>query len=130
MPKTKTKVTFTKCIQDSQDYASTEEHMVSRVFFDLEIGGKRYPGLYVDIKQPVGGDFEKTPLEVGTPKGYSGPLSYSAFREAAEAYYRGCVGRQGTGIRIAGGSNIRMRNNTFIITKVVEFETDTDTIGW
>jgi hypothetical protein len=130
MAKVKTKVTFTKCIQDSQDYGSTDEHMVSRAFFDLEVGGKRYPGLHVDIKQAVGGDFEKTPLEVGTPQGYSGPLSYSAFREAVEAYYRGCFGSQGKAIRISGGSNIRMRNNTAVIAKVVEFESDTDTTGW
>ncbi len=130
MAKVKTKVTFTKCIQDSQDYGSTDEHMVSRLFFDLEIGGKRYPDLHVDIKQAVGGDFENTPLEVGAPQCYNGPLSYNAFREAAEAYYRGCVGSQGRGIRIAGGSNIRMRNNIFGISRTVEFETDTDTSGW
>jgi hypothetical protein len=130
MPRIKTKVTFNKCIQDSQDYGSNDEHMVSRMFFDLEIGGKRYPGLYVDIKQSVGGDFEKTPLEVGTLQGYNGPLNYTAFREEAEAYYRGCFGSQGSGIRIAGGSNIRMRNNIVIKSKVVEFETDTATSGW
>jgi hypothetical protein len=130
MPRIKTKVTFIKGIQDSQDYGSTDEHMVSRLFFDLEIGDKHYPALYVDIKQAVGADFEKTPLEIGRPHGYSGPLNYSAFRDAAEDYYRGCVGRQGRGIHIAGGSNIRMRNNAFGISKTVEFETDTDTTGW
>jgi hypothetical protein len=130
MPKAKTKVTFTKCIQDSQDYGSTDEHMVSRLFFDLEIGNNRYHGLCVDIKQAVGGDFEKTPLEVGTPQGYKGPLNYTAFRAASEAYYRECVGSQGRGIRIAGGSNIRMRNNTFAMPKTAEFETDTDPSGW
>ena len=31
------RVTFYKCIQDSQDYGSDDEHMVSRIFFFLEI---------------------------------------------------------------------------------------------
>src|SRR4030042_1205281 len=61
MPKAKTKVSFTKCIQNSQDYGSTDEHMVSRLFFDLAIGDKRHSGLCVDIKQAVVGDFEKAP---------------------------------------------------------------------
>ena len=126
MPKVKSKVTFTKCIQDSQDYGSTDEHMVSRVFFDFEIGNKRYPGLHVDIKQSVGGDFEKTPLEVGIPQGYKGPLNYAAFRAEAEAYYRGFFGNQGRVIDIAGGGNFRMRDNIVGIPKTVEFETDTD----
>jgi hypothetical protein len=34
----KAKVTFRKLIQDSQEYGSNDEHLVSRVFFDLEIG--------------------------------------------------------------------------------------------
>ena len=32
----KARVTFRKCIQDSQEYGSNNEYMVSRVFFDLE----------------------------------------------------------------------------------------------
>src|SRR4030042_3449613 len=85
------KVTFTKCIQDSQDYGSNDDQMVSRVFFSLQIGQKSYPDLYVDIKQSAGGSFETTPLEVGTPHGYDGPFNYCAFRKAAEDYYRSLV---------------------------------------
>src|SRR4029077_11625065 len=65
--KMQAKVTFRKLIQDSQEYGSNDEHIVSREFFDLEIGGKRHSDLYVDIKQPVGSDFETAPLEVGPP---------------------------------------------------------------
>jgi len=36
------KITFYKCVQDSQDYGSDDEHMVSRVFFILEIGDKKF----------------------------------------------------------------------------------------
>jgi len=38
----KAKIIFYKCVQDSQDYGSDDEHMVSRVFFNLEIGEERF----------------------------------------------------------------------------------------
>lgn len=109
----KAKVTFHKCIQDSQEYGSNDEYMVSRIFFDIEIGEQTHPNLYVDIKQTVGGSFETFSLEVSTPYGYKGPLNYNAFRDAAENDYRSFVGSHGSGIHIGGGaSNIRMYNNT------------------
>jgi len=111
-----------KLIQDSQDYGSDDEHMVSRVFFDLEIDGKNHPGLYADIKQPVGSSFESSPLEVSSPANYKGPFNYDAFRNIVEHYYRSLVGAGGSGIRIEGGSNIRMRNNTFVRSVAAEFE--------
>ena len=48
------KITFHELIQDSQDYGSNDEHMVSRVFFDLEFDGETKRGLYAHVKQPVG----------------------------------------------------------------------------
>lgn len=111
-----------KLIQDSQDYGSDDEHMVSRVFFDLEIEGTRYEGLYSDIKQPVGSSFESSALEVSSPANFKGPFNYEAFRSIVEEYYRGLVGAGGSGIRISGGSNIRMRNNTFIQPGTAEFD--------
>ena len=42
----KATVNFHRCIQDSQDYGSNDEHMVSRVFFDLEVGNKQFNGLH------------------------------------------------------------------------------------
>lgn len=38
----KAKIIFHKCVQDSQDYGSDDEHMVFRVFFNLEIGKERF----------------------------------------------------------------------------------------
>src|SRR5882672_7037844 len=106
-------VTFTKCIQDSQDYGSDDEHMASRIFFDLEVDGQPRLGLHVDVKQVVGSSYETGDIEVGRPVGYRGPFNYIAFRDAVERYFRSLVGSAGSGIRITGGSNIRMRNNTF-----------------
>ncbi len=123
-------VHFHKCIQDSQDYGSDDEHMVSRVFLTLEAGGKTYPNLTVDIKQTVGAKFESSPLEVSPPKGYKGSYNYAAFRQVVEQYYRGLVGSKGRGIRIEGGSDIRMRNNTFVQPHTATFEYTDTSAAW
>jgi hypothetical protein len=123
-------VHFDKCIQDSQDYGSDDEHMVSRVFLTLEAAGKTYPNLTVDIKQTVGAKFESSPLEVSPPKGYKGSYNYAAFRELVEQYYRGFVGSKGRGIRIEGGADIRMRNNTFVQPRTATFEYTDGSAAW
>jgi hypothetical protein len=121
--KMKAKVTFRKLIQDSQEYGSNDEYIISREFFDLEIGGKRHSDLYVDIKQTVGSNFETAPLEVGSPHDYRGPFNYDAFRDAAEKYYRSKVGSQGRGIRTgADATKFRMWNNLYTEDWTVEFE--------
>lgn len=126
----KAKVIFHKLIQDSQDYGSDDQHMVSRAFFKIETEGNVSEEAYVDIKQPVGSDFETTPLEVSRPAGYNGPFNYEAFRQAAEAYYRSLVGSKGSGIHISGGGNIRMQNNTFIKQAIAEFDVRVESPAW
>jgi hypothetical protein len=118
----KYKVIFHTCIHDSQDYGSDDEHMVSRVFFDLEIDGEIFKDLFADLKQAVGRDIETGIIEVGPPKGYSGSFNHIAFRDAAEKYYRTLVGSPGRVIHIEGGSNIHMRNTTLIQEMIFEFE--------
>jgi hypothetical protein len=125
----KARVDFHKCVQDSQEYGSDDAHMASRVFFTLTVDGKEHSDLYVDIKQTVGSEFETGSIEVSRPQGYEGPINYQAFRNAVENYYRRLVGSQGTGIRIAGGSNIRMQNNTFVRPMSVEFELESKKAG-
>ena len=92
-------VTFHKLIQDSQEFGSDDEPMVSRVFFTIEVEGESYPDLYCDLKQTVGSDFESGPIEVGTPKGakYSGPFKYDAFRDAVEDFSEGMLVLQDLG---------------------------------
>jgi hypothetical protein len=93
--------------------------MVSRVFFELVRDGEPVGSFYADLKQTVGSSYETGSIEVGppiTPDGtiYDGPFSHQKFAEATEAYFRGLVGSEGSGIRIEGGSsNIRMMNNVF-----------------
>jgi hypothetical protein len=127
----KAQITFSQMIQDSQDYGSTDEHMVSRVFFDLAVQGKVYSGLFANVKQTVGSSFENAPLEVSRPIGYDGPFNYHAFQNAVEQYYRSNIGASGRGIGIAGDvSNLRMRNNRFVRPHQVEIEIEAENKSW
>ena len=114
-------IQFERCIQDSQDFGSDDEHMISRVFFSLEIAGKKYEGLYANLKQTVGSNYETDPIEVSPPIGYDGTINYAGYREQVEKYFRSLVGSQGSGIRIVNSSNIRMQNNTYNMPRTYEF---------
>ena len=116
------RVTLNRMVQDSQDYGSDDEHMVSRIFFDINVDGTAYKDLYVNVKQTVGTSFETGSIEVSKPIGYKGYWNHSAFSEFAEKYYRSLVGAGGSGIKISGGSNIRMRSNTFVQGAVFDFQ--------
>ncbi len=106
-------VTLYRCIQDSQELGSNDEHMVSRVFFSVDADGKAYEG-YIDIKQIVGSDYESGPIEVSGPSGYPGPLDYQVFRGEVEQYYRSLVGSTAQAIRVAHGARgNRFYNNEF-----------------
>lgn len=124
------KVVFQRLVQDSQEYGSTDEHMVSRVFFSMEVDGSSFSDLYADVKQPVGSSFESSPLEVSKPVGYKGPFDHTAFSNVVEKYYRGLIGAAGQGIHISGGGNIRMRNNIFVQLAVAEFEVGASGGAW
>jgi hypothetical protein len=124
-------VHFKEIFQDSQEYGSNDEHMVSRIIFDLILNGVRHENLFVDVKQPVGSSFEDCPLEISIPSAYKGPFNHEAFRDVAERYYRSFVGGQGNGIRIGSGTtNVRMRNNHFIKLVVEHFEISSVRSGW
>jgi hypothetical protein len=128
----KGKLIFTGIMQASQEYGTDDEHMVSRVYFDIEIEGKPQRGLYVDVKQAVGSSFEGGPIEVSLPKGYKGPISYTTFRDEVERYYRDSFGSSGRAFRFGPGSHVVFRNNLVQMVKVVEFEADdrSEPSGW
>ena len=130
----KVRVTFEKIIQDSQELGSTDEHMISRLFFKLKVNEQEFTGFHCNVKQMVGAKYESdSPLEIGVPEGaaYRGPFNYGAFRGEAERYYREAFGSQGQGIRIGPGvTNMRMYNNTSIRVKVVEFESSENDAAW
>lgn len=125
---TKVTVIFRKLIQDSQQLGSDDDHMVSRVFFDVDYGGRRHTDAYVDVKQAVGGDVEKDPLEVGRAHGYSGPGNYQLFRVAVEQYFRDLIGSLGVALQVKG-TNIRMRDNVVKVNRSVRFPV-TPAGGW
>jgi hypothetical protein len=118
----------THCIQDSQNYGTDDEHMVSRVFFSIALDGRPMGDYHADLKQTVGDDYETGAIEVGPPttesgKTYSGPMSHACFSEGAVTYFRSRVGSVGSGIRIAGGSDIMMDN---LFESPFDWECDVD----
>jgi hypothetical protein len=75
-------------------------------------------------------NYESEPVEVAKPVGtYPGPWNHVAFHDLSEEYYRKLVGVKGSGIRIEGGKNIRMRNNKFILPWSGEFDAS-ESSGW
>ena len=68
-------ITFQRLVQDSQDYGSDDEHMISRAYFSVEFEGNIQADCSVDIKQVVGSNIETTPLEVSNLQGYNGPMN-------------------------------------------------------
>ncbi len=115
----KLELIFSKCIQDSQEYGSNNEHMISRIFFS--INGIEYE---CNVRQTYGESFsfEKEPIEVESPDELKKIINYGQFRDEVENYYRQIVGKNGIGIRIDGGTNARMSNNTCIITHKATIE--------
>lgn len=116
------RVAFHRIIQDSQEYGSNDEHMVSRVFFRLYRDGNDLGEFYTDVKQTVGSTFEDPgSIEVGAPVGYNGPFNQEKFSEAVSQYFRSAIGRSGSAIGIQGGTNIRMHDNLIEQTGEITF---------
>ena len=115
-------VHFKELIQDSQNYGSDDEHMVSRVFFDLQVGDKRYPGAYANIKQKVGAT-ASDPIEVFPPAGYAGPFDLQKFQAEVEKYFRSVIGNAGSSNRAGhSGKNLRIRDCRHRKAASVSFE--------
>lgn len=128
------RVKFLKCLQHSQELGSTDEHMVSRLFFNLEVDGRAFTGFHCDVKQIVGAPCEsESPPEIGPPAGtsYRGPFNDEAFRVEAERYYREAFGSRGHGIRRepADATSV-MHDNLYLRGKIVEFEGSGPDAAW
>lgn len=113
MEKSRVEVTLTRCVQDSHEYGSNDEHMVSRVFLQIGRPGGQVQDTFADVKQTVGASYDAGPLEVGRPQAYKGPLDYARFQEEVGAYYRSLVGSTASAIKLAPGSTARMQGNVF-----------------
>jgi hypothetical protein len=125
----KAPITFTKCVQDVQDVGTEngkEDRMVSRLFFTLSFGAKKYE-MQMEIRQPHGFDYsdaENFPIETSLPEGeFKGPWHHESLNKAAEDYYRSIIGTSGRMISFGPGvKNIRMRNNTIGMSRTYEIE--------
>ena len=120
-------VTFHKLIQEAQDVSSTDSkqnHVVSRVFFRLDLNDEHYADMSVILRQPFGTYYAKESIEVEKPFGsYAGNWNHNAFRKIAEDYYRSAIGSQSRAMRIGPGSeNVRMRGNTIGFSKSYQLE--------
>ena len=107
-------ITFNYLLQDTHDYNcedQNEDVMVSKI-------GLTYneQDFTVEVKQPYGVNFEEEEgFELYIPdNSLLKELNYSLLSEKCELYYRSIIGSNGSGIRIVGGSNIRMRDNKFV----------------
>ena len=119
-------VIFNRLLQDIHEYncVNTDENvMVSKI-------GLRYKNknFTVEVKQPFGVNFEDTEgVELIMPnEAILKELNYSDLSDRCEDYYRGLIGSAGNGIRIEGGTDIRMRNNTFIQEWIVDVPLSND----
>lgn len=113
--------------------SQNNDHMISRLIFDLEIDGKLFPGLYTEIKQPVGSTYADGMLEVSKPVGYTGPFNFEAFSKGAEKYYK----EQHNSMFDFGGNNIsgiEMRDNLVIggggQQSIISFEISEEDEAW
>ena len=118
----KAQLIFTTIIQDSQEFGSNNEHMVSRVFFDLRVGGDLHAGLAADVKQVIGTEYENAPLLVSMPQSLAGSVSYADFRKHVEQYYRESFGSSGSAFRFGPGTKVRTMHNVVSCRSVAEIE--------
>jgi hypothetical protein len=100
-----------QCIQDSQEYGSDNDHMVSRIFFTLD--GIKHA---CNIRQEYGSKSSLSALqvEVEIPAELSGKINKAEFQEAVQFYYNRLIGSGGSGIYLGEDvTNVRMMDNIF-----------------
>lgn len=119
-----------KCIQDSQEYGSTDEHMVSRVFFNVEVDGMKKGEDFCDIKQIVGSSYSSENIEVTRPSQYRGPYDHQVFSDEITGYFCKMVNSSGAVISLGDSRSVRMRNNAFNFPYHFEFDAEAPGTGW
>ena len=122
-------IAFRRCVVNSPDLGSDEDHIGSRVFFDLALEDEAYANVCVDVRQLVRDGTEHEPLLVSHPDGYDGPLNFQVFQCLVEFYYRQAVGDKWG---MLGDRGIGMRLEDWVIEHemLVQFELYDDEAGW
>lgn len=124
------RVAVKKCIQDSQEYGSNDEEMISRVFFSIYVDGVLKGEYHADIKQIVGSTYSSDNIEVTRPQNYAGPFNHELFSDKIAGYFSKLVNSSGSMISLGGAKNIRMINNTFIMPYEFQFEAEQTGASW
>ena len=114
-------VAFRRCIFNSPEFGSDDDHVGSRVFFDLSVGEEAYANLYVDLRQLVREGAEQDPLLITHPANYSGPFNFPVFQGLVEFYYRHAVGGK-WGMFGMRGIGMRLENWTVEQEMLAQFE--------
>lgn len=124
------RINVQKCVQDSQEYGSTDEYMVSRVFYTINVDGAPRGEYYSDIKQIVGSAYSSGNMEVSRPHEYRGPYDHSVFSDEVARYFCRLVSSSGAMFSLGGAANVRMENNTFIVPYHFQFEAEGAAASW
>lgn len=121
-------ITFRRCLVNASACESDEDHVGSRVFFDLNIEGQAFGNVYVDVRQVIREGAEHEPLVVTPPQGYDGPFNFRVFQGLVAFYYRQAVG--GTwGMGGMQGLGRRLKDWAIEQEMRVEFEVDDGEAG-
>jgi len=128
----KLKLIVKRLVQNSQELGSNDEHMLSRATFDVLYDGKTFSNCTVDLKQTIGAEYEKSPIEVFNLQGYDGANDWQKFCYNFDVFYRGLVGSNASVIRVGPGATVTMTNNVYEIQKIYEYEVDSKpgSAGW
>lgn len=122
-------VAFRRCVVNSPEYGSDEDHVGSRIFFDLRLGEAAFANLWVDIRQVVREGVEHEPLLVSKPEGYEGPFNVQVFQRLVEFYYRQAVGTK-WGMFGHPAVNMRLENWVIEYEMLVQFEVNDEESPW
>lgn len=80
--------TFKRLVTTSDALERNRGLIRSTVYFDLQIAGRKFTDIRVDVKQTIRKLFVDSPIKVSSPVACDGPIDHPALSRAVEAYYR------------------------------------------
>ena len=109
-----------KCVHDSQEFGSNNSHIISRVYFNLQVDDKGFSDLSVDISHQSSDLFNATNLKI---ENYCGPQDLSSFdyevlNDSIEYYYRDLMTHE-IMTSMVNSTEMRIRNLSLIKKEVI-----------
>jgi hypothetical protein len=109
------RATFTGFEIESQTVQSSDpaqDHLVARVYLDLEVDGTGHTGVCVEGRQPYGTNYSTEPIEVrlAPDSAYRGPFPLLGFSDELERYYRAHVGPNGRLLSFDDGFSVQVQD--------------------